>query len=92
MQTEDDGKGHRPDLIVDDEGDMILLVHEVKKEGDLFLKYCNIPDLSSTDNSEFKIFQTIKCQLEGGETDKWYKIVNTCMGVSEETSTVVHNL
>ena len=45
------------------------------------------------DNDEFKIFQTIiKGQLEGGETDNWNKIVNTYMGVSEETSTGVHHL
>ena len=65
---EDDGKGHRPDLIVDDGGDMTLLIHDGKKVGDLFLKDVTVPDPSSTDNSEFKIVQTIiKRQLEGGE-------------------------
>ena len=59
----------------------------------MFLKDFTIPDPSSTDNVEFKIFQTIiKRQLEGGEMDKWNKIFNTCMGVYEETSTVVHHL
>ena len=60
---------------------------------EFFTKDGTIPDPSSTDNAEFKIVQTIiKRQLEGGKTDKWNKIVNTCMGVSEETSTGVHNL
>ena len=64
-----------------------------KNKEDLLLKDGDIPDPSSTDNVEFKIVQTIiKCQLEGGETDKWSKIVNTCMGFSEETSTGVHHM
>ena len=62
---------------------MTLLIHEVNKAEGLFLKDVNIPDPSSTENAEFKIVQTIiKCQLKGGETDRWKKIVNTCMGVS----------
>ena len=72
---------------------MTLLIHEGKKADDLFLKDGNIPDPISTDNVEFKIVQTIiKHQLEGGETEKWNTIVNTCMRVSEETSTGVHHL
>ena len=61
---------------------MTLLIHEVNKEEDLFLKDDNIPDPSSMENVEFKIFQTIiKRQLEGGDTDKWNKIVNTSVGI-----------
>ena len=89
IQPEDDGKGHRPDLIVDDGCDMILLIHEVNKAEELFLKDVTIPDPISTENSEFKIVQTIiKRQLEGGETDK----SGTNMRFSEETSTVFHHL
>ena len=52
-----------------------------------------MPDPSSTDNFEFNIVQTIiKRQLEGVETDKWNKIVNKCMGFSEETFTGVNHL
>ena len=86
IQPEDDVKGHIPDLFVDDGSDMTLLTLEGKKAEDLLLKDGTIPDPRSTDNSEFKISQTfIKSQLEGGETDKWYKIFNTCLGVSKET-------
>ena len=31
IQREDDGKCHRPELIVDDGVDMTLLIHKVKK-------------------------------------------------------------
>ncbi len=90
---EDDGKGHGPDLIVDDGGDMTLLIHEGKKAEDLFLKDGTLPDPSSTDNAEFKIVLTIiKRLLEAGETDKWNKIATRCKGVSEETTTGVHRL
>ena len=82
IYTEDNGKGHRSDLIVDGGSDMTLLIHEGKKVEDLFLKDGTIPDLSSTENVEFKISQTIiKRQLEGGQIYKWNKIINTCMGM-----------
>ena len=85
ISPQDDGKGHISDLIVDDGIDMTLLIREGKKVEDLFLKDGIIPNPSSTDNVEFKIFQTIiKSQLEGGEMDKRNKIVNTCMGFSED--------
>ena len=80
--------GHRTDLIDYDGGEMTLIVHNIKKAED-----GTIPDPSSTYNADFKIVQTIiKRQLKGGETDKWNKIVNTCMGVSEDTSMGVHHL
>jgi adenosylhomocysteinase len=90
---EDDGKGHGMDIIVDDGGDMTLLIHEGKKAEDQFLKDGTLPDPDSTDNAEFKIvLGIIKRLLEAGETDKWNKIATRCMGVSEETTTGVHRL
>eukprot|EP00547_Thalassionema_nitzschioides_P004884 CAMPEP_0194199150 /NCGR_PEP_ID=MMETSP0156-20130528/263_1 /TAXON_ID=33649 /ORGANISM="Thalassionema nitzschioides, Strain L26-B" /LENGTH=481 /DNA_ID=CAMNT_0038924003 /DNA_START=32 /DNA_END=1477 /DNA_ORIENTATION=- len=90
---EDDGKGHGMDIIVDDGGDMTLLIHEGKKAEDLFLKDGTLPDPSSTDNAEFVIVLTIiKRLLESGETDKWNKMAARCKGVSEETTTGVHRL
>eukprot|EP00549_Striatella_unipunctata_P004289 CAMPEP_0118692674 /NCGR_PEP_ID=MMETSP0800-20121206/11436_1 /TAXON_ID=210618 ORGANISM="Striatella unipunctata, Strain CCMP2910" /NCGR_SAMPLE_ID=MMETSP0800 /ASSEMBLY_ACC=CAM_ASM_000638 /LENGTH=481 /DNA_ID=CAMNT_0006590729 /DNA_START=86 /DNA_END=1531 /DNA_ORIENTATION=+ len=90
---DDDGKGHGPDLIVDDGGDMTLLIHEGKKAEDLFKENGTVPDPSSTDNAEFKIVLTIiKRLLESGETDKWNKIASRCQGISEETTTGVHRL
>jgi len=90
---DDDGKGQGMDIIVDDGGDMTLLIHEGKKAEDLFLKNGTLPDPTSTDNAEFKIVLTIiKRILESGETDKWNKMATRCMGVSEETTTGVHRL
>ena len=84
---------HIPDMIVDYRGDMTLLIHEVKKAEEFFLKDGNVHDSSSTDNSELNIVQTIiKHQLESLEADKWNKVSNTCMSIYEDTSTVVHHL
>ena len=41
-------KGRIPNMIVDDGGDMILLIHESKKVENLFLKDGTIPDPRST--------------------------------------------
>jgi adenosylhomocysteinase len=90
---EDDGKGHGCDIIVDDGGDMTLIIHEGKKAEDLFLKDGTLPDPTSTDNAEFKIVLTIlKRILLTGETNKWNLLATRCMGVSEETTTGVHRL
>ena len=60
---------------------MTLFIHEVKKTEDFFLTDGTIPDPIFTDNVDFNIFQSIiKSELQGGETDKWNKIVNACMG------------
>merc|ERR1719424_1843257 len=56
---EDDGKGHGMDIIVDDGGDLTLLIHEGKKAEDAFAKDGTLPDPSSTDNAEFKIVLSI---------------------------------
>mmetsp|Transcript_5551 Transcript_5551/g.11572 ORF Transcript_5551/g.11572 Transcript_5551/m.11572 type:complete len:455 (+) Transcript_5551:382-1746(+) len=88
-----DSEGDGMDIIVDDGGDMTLLIHEGKKAEDLFLKDGTLPDPTSTDNAEMKIVLTIlKRLLESGVTDKWNKMAKRCVGVSEETTTGVHRL
>ena len=56
---EDDSKDHIHDMIVDYGGDTTILIHEGKKSEELFIEDGTIPDLSSTENSVFKIVQTI---------------------------------
>ena len=65
------GKGHGPDLIVENSGDTTLTIHEDKKAYDMFLKDGTIPDPRSAENSEFNNIMTIiKHLLDGGETNK----------------------
>ena len=81
IYLEDDVKGQRPDLIVDDGCDMTLLIHEGEKAEEFFLKDGTTPKPISTDNTEFKIVQTIvKRQLEGRETDNRNKICQYVYG------------
>ena len=55
IHPEDDGKGHIPDLIVDDGGDMTLIIHEDKNAEDLLLNDGTISDPIFTYNADFKM-------------------------------------
>jgi adenosylhomocysteinase len=88
----DDGKGFGPDIIVDDGGDMTLLIHEGVKAEKAYAVDGTLPDPDSTDNAEFKIVLTIiKRELPKNPT-LWTKMAERCVGVSEETTTGVHRL
>jgi len=92
MWAEDDGKGFGPDLIVDDGGDMTLLIHEGVKAEEAFEKDGTLPDPDSTDNAEFKIVLSIIKRELPGNPSRWRTIATRCQGVSEETTTGVHRL
>jgi len=88
-----DAKGDGFDLLVDDGGDITLLIHEGAKAEALFEKDGTLPDPSSTTNAEFKlILEHIKRTITTGDKKKWTKIVERWIGVSEETTTGVHRL
>merc|ERR1740138_236731 len=89
---EDDGKGLGPDMIIDDGGDMTLLIHEGVKAEKAYAKDKTLPDPSSTNNAEFKIvLQIIARELPKNPT-KWQRLADRMVGVSEETTTGVHRL
>jgi len=90
--TDPDAKGDGPDLIVDDGGDMTLLVHEGVKAEALFAKDGTLPDLESTDNAEFKIILSQIRRSIGVNPKKWTTVAARWIGVSEETTTGVHRL
>merc|ERR1712070_672559 len=92
MWTTDDGKGDGPDLIVDDGGDMTLLVHEGKVAEDQYEKDGSLPDPSKETNAEMRIVKTIIARELPKNPKKWTKVVDRMMGVSEETTTGVHRL
>ena len=82
-----------PDILVDDGGDATLLVHEGVKAERQFAKTGEIPDPAAFDNLEFKqVIRIIRNDLQAGRTDKWTKMANNLIGVSEETTTGVHRL
>ena len=89
----DDGRGDGPDIILDDGGDMTMLVHEGKKAEDRFALDGSLPDPDSTSNAELKIvLSLLRGLLVSGTTDKCNRINVRCVGVSEETTTGVHRL
>merc|ERR1711966_525720 len=80
------------DIIVDDGGDATLLIHEGYKAEIEFEKSGAVPDPSTTDNAEMKlVLKTIKENL-AKDPKRWHRIVSTCVGVSEETTTGVKRL
>ncbi|MBV8760479.1 MAG: adenosylhomocysteinase [Deltaproteobacteria bacterium] len=80
------GKG--PNLILDDGGDLTLLVHkgvEMEKSG-------KAPDPASATNEEMRvIFNVLQKSLKASK-DRFTKIAAEVKGVSEETTTGVHRL
>jgi len=80
------------DIIVDDGGDATLLIHEGYKAEIEFEKNGARPDPSTTDNAEMKlVLKTINENLDR-DPKRWTRIVGTCVGVSEETTTGVKRL
>jgi adenosylhomocysteinase len=82
-----------PDILVDDGGDATLLIHEGVKAERHFAKTGELPDPASTDNEEFKqVLRIIRDGLKAGLTQKWTKMSEKLIGVSEETTTGVARL
>ncbi len=87
-----DEKGDGCDLIVDDGGDMTLLIHEGVKAEKKFEEDGTLPDPASTDNAEFKIVLALIARELPKQPKKWTRLAARMVGVSEETTTGVHRL
>jgi len=87
-----DEKGDGCDMIVDDGGDMTLLIHEGVKAEIKYEANGELPDPSTTDNAEFKIVLAIIKRLLPTNPKKWRQLADRMVGVSEETTTGVHRL
>jgi adenosylhomocysteinase len=84
----DFGNGAGPDQIVDDGGDITLLIHK----GTEFEKAGKVPSQDSTDNKEYKVILALLEQTLKATPQRWTKVGLACKGVSEETTTGVHRL
>jgi len=89
-----DAKGDGCDMIIDDGGDMTLLIHEGVKAEKIYEESGNktLPDPSSTDNAEFKIVLGLIARELPKSPKKWTMLAARMVGVSEETTTGVHRL
>src|SRR5580704_17763512 len=80
-----DGKG--PELVVDDRGDVTLLIHkgyELEQGSD----WVNSP----SESHEEKVIKDLLKRLHKEDPKRWTKQVKEWRGVSEETTTGVHRL
>jgi adenosylhomocysteinase len=80
-----DGKG--PQLVVDDGGDVTLLIHkgvELEAGSD----WVNTP----SDSHEEKVIKDLLKKVHAEDPKRWTKIAKEWRGVSEETTTGVHRL
>jgi adenosylhomocysteinase len=80
-----DGKG--PQLVVDDGGDVTLLIHkgyELEEGGN----WVNTP----SDNHEEQVIKNLLKQVYAENPQRWHQLAAEWKGVSEETTTGVHRL
>src|SRR3546814_1423489 len=76
-----------PELVVDDGGDVTLLIHKgyELEQGD---KWVDTP----SDNHEVKVIKDLLKKVAKERPDFWTRVVKDWRGVSEETTTGVHRL
>jgi adenosylhomocysteinase len=79
-------------MIVDDGGDMTLLIHEGVKAEIAYEKDGTLPDPSAFDNAEFKIVLSIIKRLLPENPNKWRRLAERMVGVSEDTTSGGHRL
>ncbi|PWN04441.1 adenosylhomocysteinase [Nocardioides silvaticus] len=86
--TDADGNRVGPNMLLDDGGDITLLVHK----GVEFEKAGAVPSQDSTDNEEYKEVLRVLARSLENDPQRWTNIANGIKGVTEETTTGVHRL
>jgi len=86
--TDADGNKIGPNMLLDDGGDITLLVHK----GVEFEKAGAVPSQDSTDNEEFKEVLRVLARSLDNDPQRWTSIANGIKGVTEETTTGVLRL
>ena len=81
-----DGEG--PNMILDDGGDVTLLVHK----GVEYEKAGAVPDPASAENDELRIILTTLQRSLAEDADRFTRMGRNILGVTEETTTGVHRL
>ena len=84
----DFGNGSGPDQIVDDGGDVTLLIHK----GVEFEAAGKVPSPDTTDNEEYKVILSLLAKTLKATPKRWTEVAKNIQGVSEETTTGVHRL
>ena len=87
-QTLDFGDGQGPNMILDDGGDVTLLVHK----GAEFEKAGAVPDPSTAESEEFGVILSLLQRSLQEDPQRFTRIGEGILGVTEETTTGVHRL
>jgi adenosylhomocysteinase len=77
-----------PNMLLDDGGDATLLVHK----GTEFEAAGAVPDPASADSEEFRVILELLQRSLAEDAQKWTRIGEGILGVTEETTTGVHRL
>jgi adenosylhomocysteinase len=80
--------GGGPNMILDDGGDVTMLVHK----GVEFEAAGVVPDPAAAESEEFTVFLTLLQKSLTEDAERWTKIAGEIKGVTEETTTGVHRL
>ena len=78
-------------MIVDDGGDATLLIHRGYDLEKQFEETGTLPEIC-TDNHEVQVVDSLLHQVHAMDPKKWHRVVESWVGVSEETTTGVHRL
>jgi adenosylhomocysteinase len=81
-------EGNGPNMILDDGGDATLLVHK----GAEFEKAGAVPDPETADSEEFQVILRLLQRSLGEDPQRFTRIGEGILGVTEETTTGVHRL
>src|ERR687898_1543839 len=87
-QTLDFGDGQGPNMILDDGGDVTLLVHK----GAEYEKAGAVPDPSTAESEEFGVILRLLQRSLEEDPQRFTRIGEGILGVTEETTTGVHRL
>jgi adenosylhomocysteinase len=80
--------GNGPNMILDDGGDVTLLIHK----GVEFEKAGWVPDPSTAESEEFAVVLGVLTRSLAADAQRWTGIAVGITGVTEETTTGVHRL
>src|ERR1700735_1571882 len=86
-QALDHGEGKGPELVVDDGGDVTLLIHKgyELENGDGWVN-------TASSNHEEQVIKDLLKKMHKEDAKHWHNVVKDWRGVSEETTTGVHRL
>jgi adenosylhomocysteinase len=80
--------GNGPNMLLDDGGDATLLVHK----GVEYERAGAVPDPASADSDEFRIILELLQRSLDADGERWTRVADQIMGVTEETTTGVARL